>query len=290
MDDEYGVSLIGEARVPKRDAEVCGMLLKMYASGQLYFSFEILAGNVEMRDGLQVIDASEENELIGMAVVTIPAYPEASALKLVAEDDAPEDRMENEKGEDESLMDENQKKIAELEAKLKLAEQKNETDEELRKKEEEVEEAQKKCKEAEEQLQAKEAELAQVNASVSAAEQKLTEAQTALSEKDERIAELAAQVTELTPYKAEAETLKAEKAATELAAKQQELTAFAEAQGLDVKAEAVAAAIQAVNYEALIAEAMKQEKKPVTRATVASFAMSGGMPLGGEYGDLLDKA
>ena len=55
-----------------------------------------------------VIDASEGNELIGMAVVSTPAYPEATALKLVAEQTR----------EDDTKMDENQKRIAELEAKL----------------------------------------------------------------------------------------------------------------------------------------------------------------------------
>ena len=46
-------------------------------------------------------------------------------------------------------MDENLKRIAELEARLKLAEQKSENDEELRKKDEEIEEAKRKCEEAE---------------------------------------------------------------------------------------------------------------------------------------------
>lgn len=91
------------------------------------------------------------------------------------------------------------------------------------------------------------------------------------------------------PYKAEAEALKAEKAAAELAAQQQELTAFAEAQGLDVKDEAVAAAIQNVNAGALIAQSMKH-RQPTEKPAVASYVLSGGMNMGGEYGDLLGKA
>lgn len=52
--------------------------------------------------------------MIGMAVVTAPACPEATALKLIAEDD-----NDNEDDrEDEDDMDEKDKKIAELEAKL----------------------------------------------------------------------------------------------------------------------------------------------------------------------------
>ena len=42
-----------------------------------------------------------------MAVVSTPAYPEATALKLV------EEKEESEKKEDTAKMDENQKRIAE---------------------------------------------------------------------------------------------------------------------------------------------------------------------------------
>ena len=106
--------------------------------------------------------------------------------------------------------------------------------------------------------------------------------------KDARIAELEAQVAELTPFKSQAEALEAEKAAAELAAKQTELTHFAEAQGLDPKAEAVAAAIQNVDYAALIAEVNKNGK-PGMKPVVASYAM-GGIAAKGEYDDLLEKA
>ena len=87
----------------------------------------------------------------------------------------------------------------------------------------------------------------------------------------------------------EAEKLKAEKEAAELAAKQQELTAFAEAQGLDVKTENVASAIAELNYAALIAEANKVKKNDV-KPTVAAYALTSGLAVKGEYGDLLEKA
>ena len=106
--------------------------------------------------------------------------------------------------------------------------------------------------------------------------------------KDARIAELEAQVAELTPFKSQAEALEAEKAAAELTAKQTELMHFAEAQGLDPKAEAVAAAIQNVDYAALIAEVNKNGK-PGVKPMVASYAM-GGIAAKGEYDDLLEKA
>lgn len=86
------------------------------------------------------------------------------------------------------------------------------------------------------------------------------------------------------------ETLKAEKAAAELAAKQKELTAFAETQGLDVKEETVAAAIRDVDYAAVIASAMKQDPKSGAKPVVAAYAMTNGLSANGEYGDLLDKA
>ena len=85
------------------------------------------------------------------------------------------------------------------------------------------------------------------------------------------------------------EKLKAEKEAAELAAKQQELTAFAEAQGLDVKTENVASAIAELNYAALIAEANKVKKNDV-KPTVAAYALTSGLAVKGEYGDLLEKA
>ena len=96
-------------------------------------------------------------------------------------------------------------------------------------------------------------------------------------------------MAELDPIKAEVEQLRADKAAAELAAKQQELTRFAEAQGLDVKETAVAEAIQKADYAALVAESMKKEKTE-TKPVVASYAMGSGITAKGEYDDLLGKA
>lgn len=85
VEDEYGVSLIGYARVDKRDALVCEALEELYAGGALNFSFEILAGELREEDGVTIVDASDKNELTAMAVVSVPAYPESKALDLVAE-------------------------------------------------------------------------------------------------------------------------------------------------------------------------------------------------------------
>lgn len=83
--DEFGVSLIGHARVNKRSEAVCSAIEELYANGTLNFSFEISAGDLKVEDGITIIDASENNELTAMAIVSIPAYPESKALDLVAE-------------------------------------------------------------------------------------------------------------------------------------------------------------------------------------------------------------
>ena len=85
VNDEYGVSLIGHARVNKRIAAVCEAIEDLYQRNALNFSFEISAGQLREENGVTVVDASEENELTAMAVVSVPAYPESKALDLVAE-------------------------------------------------------------------------------------------------------------------------------------------------------------------------------------------------------------
>ena len=77
--DEFGASLIGEARIPKRNQALCETLQKLYERRELNFSFEIMVESMDERNGIWVIDAADGNELIGMAVVTTPAYPEATA-------------------------------------------------------------------------------------------------------------------------------------------------------------------------------------------------------------------
>lgn len=83
--DEFGLSLIGEARISKRNEKVIEALKGMFEQEGLNFSFEILAADTFEKEGVLVIDASEHNTLVGMAVVSIPAYPESKAMALVAE-------------------------------------------------------------------------------------------------------------------------------------------------------------------------------------------------------------
>lgn len=81
-----GCALIGEARVMKRNKEVCEALAELFDKGELNFSFEVTAGDyTEDEFGTIIIDVSEKNFLEGMAVVTNPAYENAKALQLVAE-------------------------------------------------------------------------------------------------------------------------------------------------------------------------------------------------------------
>lgn len=79
--DEYGVSLYGEARIPKREANICAAIREMYRCGILCFSFEIsfVTDGVIEDNGVMFIDANPHNTLTGMAVVSVPAYPEATA-------------------------------------------------------------------------------------------------------------------------------------------------------------------------------------------------------------------
>ena len=87
VSDEFGVSLIGYARINKRSKLVCEAIQELYENNALNFSFEISAGVVDVVDGITIVDANEENELTAMAVVSVPAYPESKALELVAEAD-----------------------------------------------------------------------------------------------------------------------------------------------------------------------------------------------------------
>lgn len=80
------VSLIGKARVYKRNDKVTLAIKNLYAEGNLSFSFELEAGETRVENGVLWVDKSELNNLIGMAVVSVPAYQSARALALVAED------------------------------------------------------------------------------------------------------------------------------------------------------------------------------------------------------------
>jgi len=79
-------SLIGYARISKRDQETCNAIAKLYAEGGLKFSFEIACSVMsELEDGTMLIDARPGNYLTSLCVVSQPACSNAVAMQLVAE-------------------------------------------------------------------------------------------------------------------------------------------------------------------------------------------------------------
>lgn len=285
--DEYGVSLMGEARIPKRESDICQCVLELYNIAALNFSFEIkyMPENTVLIEGVRYVDAADTNALTGMAIVSTPAYRESTALSLVAEEkaDGAEAEVENPEGvENQVTIEEAMQAIAEKDQMIAELQQQNtamaEENEKLKeeakpdpeaeaKKEEEAkaaEEEQRKCAEA------------------------LEAANAALTEKDQTIADMNAQIEELNKLKAELETIKAEQAAAELKAKQDNAKAFAQKQGLDAEDEKVAAAIAELNYEA-IAEMAMEISKPETQVATASFVITENMKVESKYGGLLES-
>lgn len=87
-EDEYGTSLIGEVRISKRNRDICESVIELYNAGNLKISFEVFyADFVKDDNGVTIINKSDHNHLISACIVSIPAYPEASTLALVAQKD-----------------------------------------------------------------------------------------------------------------------------------------------------------------------------------------------------------
>lgn len=78
------IVLVGIARIEKRFERACTAVQELYEMGKLCVSFEITASVYEQREDELIIDAADENNLIGMCIVSIPAYEDARALALVA--------------------------------------------------------------------------------------------------------------------------------------------------------------------------------------------------------------
>lgn len=76
--------LVGTARVEKRFDRACAAIQELYDMGKLCVSFEITASVYEQREDELIIDAADGNSLIGMCIVSIPAYEDARALAPVA--------------------------------------------------------------------------------------------------------------------------------------------------------------------------------------------------------------
>ena len=87
VNDSGIVSLYAEARIPKRESEICERLEDLFVMGGLNVSFEVKYNpqNILIKDGVRFVDAGEGNTLTGMCIVSVPACPDANALDMVAE-------------------------------------------------------------------------------------------------------------------------------------------------------------------------------------------------------------
>lgn len=144
QETEDGAALIITAKIMKRYKAVCEAVGGLFASGDLKFSFELLAGEyTEEEDGTMLIDVSEHNYLEGAAVVTFPACEEAVAMQLVAEClNQGDENMTNEEvqvnAEEEKVVEEEIKVNAEAETEEVNAEAETEVTAEEEKTAEEI--------------------------------------------------------------------------------------------------------------------------------------------------------
>lgn len=262
VNDQYGVSLYGQARIPKREKQICDAVLELYRLGMLNFSCEIKyvypSGVIRVGD-VMYIDANPQNVLTGMCVVTHPAFDEATALDLVAEqtdDKEVSQPMENENMQTVAEEVNQNAEVANANAEVANAEVATaETAETVEATAETVEATAENIPVVEEPEHQEEPEEPEHDD-----EDELTRAMNQISEQQNRICELEAQLATLNQLQAELEALRAEKAALELAERVGKARLFAEKSGLDLNAEKVAEAVNSANFE-LLAE-MNLEAKP----------------------------
>lgn len=295
------VSQYGEARIPKREADICERVQELYEIGRLNVSFEIKYNpdNVVIKDGVRFVDAGEGNTLTGMAIVSVPACPDANALDMVAE--AIEQTETNEVKEEmpneevvvaEEVTAEKNEEQIEKEPEVSTAET---AEAEVVHEHISVEEGYTTTPEGETFHEVHEEHtIVETVEPEPVAEQAPVIAEETKQEEDERdrvIAELKARVAELEIAEAELRQIKEAQALAELQAKQEKAKAFASKQGLNVEDEAVANAIASLNYEAIadlamaIAEKEKNEKQ--NEISMASYV---DIEVSKEYGGLLDRA
>jgi len=258
LTDEFGVSLMGTARIPKRNATICDAIKFLWANNRLCVSFEIETPDVSyLDDGTYVIDHSEGNKLIGMTVVSVPAYDEAVALTLVAEDNATKEEKKDdqtERNEEVQEDDHHDNDLNEDEADRQIDnEDHDDGDDEVDgEKKMTLEEAMARIAELENQINAGTQDVANKVAELEAY-------QNEVAQKTAEIESLQTQIAELTPYKEKVEAAEAEAARVALENKINELKTYASAHGLNVEDETIAQAINDMNYEFVVAEMMKAE-------------------------------
>lgn len=112
-------------------------------------------------------------------------------------------------------------------------------------------------------------------------------------EKDKTIAELKARVAELENAEAELKQMKEAMAQAELKEKQNKAKAFASKQGLNVEDEAVAKAIESLDYatiaELTMADEMEAEAENNEQKQEVTMANYVDMEISGRYGNMLDR-
>lgn len=277
VNDEYGVSLIGQARIPKREEDVCNALMELYSMGTLKFSFEIqYASDAAVEEnGVLYVDANEMNALTGVAVVSIPAYDESVALKLVAQQHGTPHEGKASEAKNEGV--ENGMTLEEAMASLSAK------DEQIAALTARAEKAE---KELDEEKAAKEAQNDAHGKDVDALEAELAQKDSACAELNAKIEAFKAVEKENESLRAELTQLKHEKAEAETKQKQEKAKSFAELQGLDLKDETVAKAVDAADYQ-MLAELCVAKREPQSpKFSIASLA-GDGFEMLGEYGDLV---
>lgn len=257
-DGEY--VLYGIARIEKARYDVSAAILELYEMGALKFSFEIMAMDLRVENGLTYIGYSENNYLTAMCIVSVPAYSDATAVALVAE-------MENEPMEDiKDQATEVQEETVEVQAEAEAPEQVEaevtsveeltrgeQPEPEQPQPEKRIEETTREDDESneEEPVQSEEASTEETGTDSPDEEPQGDSAEP----KEAEVNPVEAELNELRAFKAQVE---AERAEAEAQVKREKLRVFAERIGLDM--EAVKNAIETLNYEAICMAELPAEK------------------------------
>lgn len=232
--DEYGVSLMAEARIPKREMDVCMAILDLYAIGCLNFSFEISYDpeSVVVINGARYVEASERNVLKGVAVVSVPAYRESTALSLVAEEHMGEQTVDDKtKGDGDSPVGEGEDNMENTTPKSTENNTPQNTAPENNPDQREKAEQQPAPDQRDEIIAARDSTIEQQSHTIN---------------------DLRSQLSDYNQMKSELETIKKAQAEAEKKQKQSQMKGFAERLRLDTNEEPVARAINELNYEALV--------------------------------------
>ena len=283
-------------------------------------------------EGGSLIDVSENSALTGLCLVWKPACPDAYALDMVAEqsEDSGEivaevEEQETDRGETETM--EKEKMTAEVTEEKVVAEEENQNAEQeaVAEVEKEVEatvaednkDEKKEDPEDDNRDDDKDEAMAQAEVlshSIDTHEsvenwgggepvhvvevterivETLEEANEMIAEQKKTIEQLETEIAELKQIKEKYDTIVAEEQARVLAEKQAQTRAFAEKQGLDVNAVAVAEAIEKLDYEKIMeltmAEEQESKKEEPVKQTVA-IASFVEMEVGNDnYGGLLNR-